>query len=72
MPLSADAIKSRIDDMPNDILKLTKKIKAPPKFFIQIDETTDTSKKAQLLSVLRFVDGDSITEEYLFCKELPE
>ena len=26
----------------------------------------------QLLSVVRFVDGDFITEEHLFCKELPE
>ena len=47
-------------------------IKASPKFSNQTDETTDISKKAQLLSKARFMDGDSITEEYLFCKELPE
>ena len=59
--------------MSNDILEtLIKKIQEFPKFFIQIDETTDISRKAQLLSVVRFVDVDSITEEYLFCKEFPE
>ena len=59
--------------MSNDILEiLIKKIKASPEFSIQIDETTDISKKAQLFSEVRFVDGDFITEEYLFCIELPE
>ena len=46
---------------------LIKRIKAYPKFSIQIDETTDISKKAQLLSVVGFAGGDSITEEHLFC-----
>ena len=73
MPLSADTIKRRIDDMSNDILEtLIKKIKAFLKFSIQIDETTSISKRAQLLSIVRFVDCDFITDEYLFCKEVPQ
>ena len=51
LPLSADTIKRRIDDMSNVILEtLIKKIKAFPKFSMQIDEI-DIGKKAQLLSV---------------------
>ena len=71
--LSADTIKRRIDEMSNDILEtLIEKLKTSGKFSLQIDETTDINKKAQLLSVIRFIDGDSINEEFLFCKELPE
>ena len=56
VPLSADTTKRRIDDKSNDILEtFNKKIKASPKFFIQIDETTDISKKAQLLCAIPFV-----------------
>ena len=58
--------------MSNVILEtLIKTIKIFPKFSIQINET-DIGKKAQLLSVIRFVDDDSIAEECLFCKKLSE
>ena len=71
--LSAETIKRRIDDMSSDILEtLINKLKTSGYFSLQIDETADITKKAQLLSVVRFVDGNSIGEEYLFCKELPE
>ena len=73
MPLSVDTIKRQIDNMSNDVLEtLIKKTKTFPKFSIQIDKTTDISKKAQLFSEVHFVDSDSITKEYLFCKALPE
>ena len=73
VPMPAVTIKRQIDDMSNDIPEtLIKRIKASSKISIQIDETTDISKKAQLLIIVLFADGDSITEEYLFCKELPE
>ena len=71
--LSAETIKRRIDDMSSDILEtLINKLKTSGYFSLQIDETTDITKKAQLLSVVRFVDGDSMKEEYLFCEELPK
>ena len=44
--LSADTIKRRIDDMSNDILEtVLKKIKASPKFSIQIDEQQTLARK---------------------------
>ena len=71
--LSAETIKRRIDDISSDILEtLINKLKASGYFFLHIDETTDITKKAQLLSIVRFVDGNSLREECLFCEELPE
>ena len=71
--LSAETIKRRIDDMSGDILEiLINKLKTSGYFSLQVDETTDITKKAQLLNVVRFVEGVSIREEYLFCDELPE
>ena len=73
MSFSAETIKRRIDDMSSDILEtLINKLKTSGYFSLQIVETTDVAKKAQLLSVVRFVDGNSVREEYLFCEELPE
>ena len=64
--LSAETIKRRIDDnMSSNILEtLIKKLKTCGYFSLQIDETTDITKKAQLLSVVRFVNGYSIREEH--------
>ena len=71
--LSAETIRRRIDDMSSDILEtLINKLKTSGYFSLQIDETTDITKKAQLLGIVRFVDGDSMKEECLFCEELPE
>ena len=39
---------------------------------MQIDESTDISGHAHLLANVRFVDGDTIRENFLFCKALPE
>ena len=71
--LSAETIKRRIGDMSEDLLEtLLNKLKTSGKFSLHIDETMDIKKQAQLLAVVRFVDGNAITEEYLFCKKLPE
>ena len=37
----------------------------------QVDESTDISGHAQLLANVRFIDGDAITRNFLFCKRLP-
>jgi hypothetical protein len=41
-------------------------------FALQLDESTDVSKDAQLLAFVRFVDQNEMLEEFLFCKRLPE
>ena len=45
---------------------------ASPPFSLEINESTDIKNRAQLVSIIRFVDEDSIKEHYLFCKELPK
>ena len=39
-------------------------------FALQVDESTDISKQAQLLAFIRFIDGDRIVNQYLCCKAL--
>ena len=71
--LFAEAIKRRIDDMSSDILEtLINKLKTSGYFSLQIDETTDITKKAQLSGAVPFVDSDYIREEYLLGKGLPK
>ena len=59
--LSADTIKRRIADMSSDVLEtLITKLKTAKKFSLQIDESTDIKNRAQLISIVRFVDEDLI------------
>lgn len=48
------------------------KIRSSGKFSLQLDESTDISGHAQLLANVRYVDGDSIRETFLFCKSMPD
>ena len=41
-------------------------------FALQVDESTDITGKAQLLVFIRFNDDESIVENFLCCKKLPE
>ncbi|XP_050993118.1 SCAN domain-containing protein 3 [Labeo rohita] len=71
--LSDNTISRRIDDMSADIeCVVLEKIRISKKFALQLDESTDISGHAQLLANVRFVDGDAIRENFLFCKALPE
>ncbi|XP_041421563.1 zinc finger BED domain-containing protein 5-like [Xenopus laevis] len=73
IPLSDNTISRRIDEMSADIESLVlDKIRISNKFALQLDESTDISGHAQLLANVRFVDGDAIRENFLFCKVLPE
>ena len=71
IPSSDNTIKRRIDDMSEDIEQnLSEKLRMSGRFSLQIDESTDISGAAQLLANVRYVDGDSIKETFLFCKEM--
>lgn len=71
-PLSDSTISRRIDEMSADIKSVVlDKIRISNKFALQLDESTDISGHAQLLANVRLVDGDTITENFLFCKALP-
>ncbi|XP_061915868.1 zinc finger BED domain-containing protein 5-like [Entelurus aequoreus] len=73
VPLSDNTIARRIDDMSADIETIVlEKMRICKKFALQIDESTDISGHCQLLANVRFVDGEAIKENFLFCKTLPE
>jgi hypothetical protein len=71
VPLSNDTISRRIDDLSSDIQRnVVEKVSDGRIFALQLDESTDKSKKCQLLSYIRFVEEDSIIEQFFSCTEL--
>ena len=72
LPLSDNTIARRIEDMSVDIENnILQKVRISVRFALQVDESTDISGHAQLLANARFIDGDAIRENFLFCKRLP-
>jgi hypothetical protein len=54
-----------IKDMSSDIQKqVAEKLYDGKKFSLQLDDSTDISQKCQLLSYIRFLDGDSPSHQY--------
>ncbi|KAJ4432793.1 hypothetical protein ANN_21432 [Periplaneta americana] len=59
----------RVSGMSSDIEDIMKeKIKSSQKLSLQIDESTDISGHAQLLSHIRYIDGDVIATTYIMCE----
>jgi hypothetical protein len=51
-------------DIKNNVLE---RLQANKKFAFQLDESTNVSRKSQLISFVRFVEGPQIIEHFLFC-----
>ena len=72
IPLSNDTVSRRISDLSLNVKEqLVDKIRASKYFSIQLDETTDITNMAHLLTYIRFIDGETVKEEFLFCEPLP-
>lgn len=70
IPMSRDTISRRVLHMSEDIdQNVTKTLQKINFFSLQIDESTDISKKSQLLAFVRFINDNRIMEQFLFCQE---
>ena len=71
IPLSNDTVSRRIDDIAlqvkNNLIEMIRKSRF---YALQLDESNDMSKFAELMAYVRFEDDGKIKEEYLFCEAI--
>jgi hypothetical protein len=73
IPMSGNIISQRVQDMSQDVeSKVITNIKEADLFAIHLGKLTDNTGKVQLLAFSRFVFNEHLTEDFLFCKSLPE
>ena len=74
IPLSDNTVQRKIDLMANDIKEQVATEVNDKSLFglfaLQLDESTDVSSAAQLMSFVRYVTKKNVKEELLFCSEL--
>uniref|UniRef100_UPI00398F2BF5 protein FAM200B-like n=1 Tax=Pristiophorus japonicus TaxID=55135 RepID=UPI00398F2BF5 len=70
IPMSDDTIKRRIGSMSEDIVLQCIDRLRDNDFALQLDVTTDFSKRSHLLVYVRYVWNKEIKEDFLFSKEL--
>jgi len=70
VPLSNNTVSRRINQMAEDLNdQLVEKIENKV-FGLQLVEATDNNKDAHLICYVRFIDGDEMAEDLLFCKSI--
>jgi hypothetical protein len=52
-------------------LSVKKKLSLSKIFTFQLDESRDISGHAQLIAYIRYIEGESLKTNFLFCKNLP-
>jgi hypothetical protein len=73
VPLSNDTVHRRVAEMSTDTENnVLGKLQTNTNFCFQLDEITNVSGKAQLISFVRFVEGPEIIEQLLFCRQKHE
>ena len=74
IPMSNNVVKSRIDDISENILKqvMEELATSPFPLSLQLDENIDVSYCSQLVCCVRYVNGNEIKEEFLFREPLLE
>ncbi|XP_047480177.1 SCAN domain-containing protein 3-like [Penaeus chinensis] len=73
LSLSHQTVSRRVSEMSAYIQdQVVNKLKASQSFSLQVDESTDISGQAQLVSFVRYIDEDDIKEHILFCKKMEE
>ena len=73
VPLSNNTIQRRLSEMAEDIKQqIVAEIQAAPlkMFAIQLDESTDVARCAQLLVFVRYIKDGDFQEEFLVCHAL--
>ncbi|XP_014778772.1 protein ZBED8 [Octopus bimaculoides] len=70
-PLSNNTIHRRIMDLPADIEGNVQNKLQNSEFAQQADESTDINNKVQLLTFIRFIDGNQIINQFFCCEEMP-
>ena len=72
--LPDDTVNNRIPDIENDILsQLIAQIQdSQRRISLQFDETMDIKSTNQLVAYVRFVKGNAIVDEFLFCQKMKE
>jgi hypothetical protein len=58
--------------MSNDIeLNEKEKLSVSKIFSLQLDESCDISRHAQLIAYITYIEGESLNTNFFFCKNLP-